>query len=81
LPHLVVMVADPEYILAMKSLAARIDATDGTNIEFLIKELQITTVEEVFKIIDKYYPHRIIKPATQFFLEEVLGETENSSRN
>ncbi len=81
LSHLVVMVADPEYMLAMKSLSARIDGTDSKDIEFLINKLKITTVDEVFKIIDKYYPRRIIKPATQFFLEEVFDEIQDSSRS
>ncbi|MBC8419984.1 MAG: hypothetical protein H8E10_15460 [Desulfobacterales bacterium] len=79
LPHLVVMVADPEYILAMKSLSARIDATDGGDIVFLAKALKITSVEEVFEIIEKYYPRRMIKPATQFFLEEVFSERADRS--
>jgi len=74
LSHLVVMVADPEYMLAMKSLSARIDGTDSKDIEFLINKLKIKTVEDVFNIIDKYYPRRIIKPATQFFLEAVFDE-------
>ena len=79
LPHLVVMVADPEYILAMKSLSARIDATDGPDIVYLIKALKITAIEDVFRIIEKYYPRRIIKPATQFFLEEVFNERADRS--
>jgi len=81
LSHLVVMVADPEYMLAMKSLSARIDGTDSKDIEFLISKLKIKTVEEVFNIIDKYYPRRVIKPATQFFLEEVFDETHDNSRS
>lgn len=81
LSHLVIMVADPEYMLAMKSLSARIDGTDSKDIEFLIKELKIKTVENVFKIIDKYYPRRMIRPATQFFLEEVFDEIQNHSRS
>jgi len=81
LSHLVVMVADTEYMLAMKSLSARIDGTDSQNIVFLIKKLKIKHVEEVFKIIDKYYPRRIVKPATQFFLEEVFDEIKDNSRN
>ena len=81
LSHLVVLVADPEYMLAMKSLSARIDGTDSKDIEFLISKLKIKTVEEVFNIIDKYYPRRIIKPATQFFLEEVFDETHDNSRS
>ena len=81
LSHLVVMVADPEYMLAMKSLSARIDGTDSKDIEFLISKLKIKTVEEVFNIIDKYYPRRVIKPATQFFLEDVFDETHDNSRS
>jgi hypothetical protein len=81
LSHLVVMVADPEYMLAMKSLSARIDGTDSKDIEFLINKLKITSVDEVFKIIDKYYPRRIVKPATQFFLEEVFDEIQDNSRS
>ena len=36
LSHLAVMVADTEYMLAMKSLSARIDGTDSKDIEFCI---------------------------------------------
>ncbi len=79
LSHLVVMVADSDYMLAMKSLSARIDGTDSKDIEFLISNLNIRSVEEVFEIIDKYYPRRIIKPATQFFLEEIFDEIQDSS--
>lgn len=81
LSNLVVLVADSEYMLAMKSLSARIDGTDSKDIEFLIKELKIQSAEDVFKIIDKYYPRRIIKPATQFFLEEIFDEMQDDSRD
>ncbi|MFH1983408.1 MAG: hypothetical protein ABIL58_16305 [Pseudomonadota bacterium] len=81
LSHLIVMVADSEYMLAMKSLSARIDGTDSKDIEFLIKELNIKSADEVFRIIDKYYPRKIIRPATQFFLEEVFDEIQNNSRD
>ena len=79
LSHLAVMAADAEYMLAMKSLSARMDSTDSRDIEFLVKELGIKSVDEVFEIIDRYYPRRIIKPATQFFLEEVFDETQNGT--
>jgi len=81
LSNLVVMVADSEYMLAMKSLSARIDGTDSKDIKFLIQKLKIKSAADVFKIIDKYYPRRIIKPATQFFLEEVFDEVQNDSRD
>jgi len=81
LSHLVVLVADPEYMLAMKSMSARIDGTDGKDIEFLINELKIYNIEDVFKIIDKYYPRRVIRPATQFYLEELFDEIHDNSGN
>jgi hypothetical protein len=80
LPHLTVMVADSKYLLAMKALSARIDATDGQDIAFLVNELGIKTVEEVFEIIEAYYPRRMIRPATQFFLEEIFNEEPSDSR-
>lgn len=79
LSHLSVMAADAEYMLAMKSLSARIDGTDGSDIRFLIGELGISSINEVFGIIDKYYPRRIVKPATQFFLEEIFDEMQDDS--
>lgn len=81
LPHLTVMVADSRYLLAMKALSARIDATDGQDIAFLVNDLGIKTVREVFEIIETYYPRRMIRPATQFFLEEIFNEKPDDSRN
>lgn len=75
------MAADPEYMLAMKSLSARIDGTDGKDIEFLITKLKIKNIDDVFKLIDRYYPRRIIKPTTQFFLEELFDEIQDNSGN
>jgi len=80
LSNLVVMIADAEYLLAMKSLSARIDGVDSQDIEFLIAKLKIKKIEEVFNIIDKYYPRQIIKPATQFFLEEIFYEIQGNPR-
>lgn len=79
LSHLAVMLADADYMLAMKSLSARIDSFDSKDIEFLINELCIQSVDEVFEIIEKYYPRSTIRPATQFFLEEVFDEIQNRS--
>jgi hypothetical protein len=81
LSNLVVMAADSEYMLAMKSLSARIDGTDGKDIEFLIRHLNIQSSEEVFKIIEKYYPRGKIRPATQFVLEEMFDEIQDDSGN
>ena len=72
--HLKVYVPEPDYLLAMKTLAARVDTTDRQDIEFLITRLGLTKPEQVFAILEKYYPRQQIKPATQFFVEELFGQ-------
>jgi hypothetical protein len=72
LSHLTVFTPDPEYLLAMKCLAARIDSTDNGDIRFLIKKLGLISPEQVFGVVQKYYPKNQIRPATQFFIEELF---------
>ena len=72
LTNLKVYVPEPDYLLAMKTLAARVEGTDKEDVKFLIALLGITQAEDVFAILEKYYPRRQIKPATQFFVEELF---------
>ena len=48
------------------------EGTDKDDVKFLIALLGITQAEDVFAILEKYYPRRQIKPATQFFVEELF---------
>lgn len=72
LSNLKVFVPEPDYLLAMKTLAARVEATDRQDVEFLINVLNLQTPQEVFGILEKYYPKQQIKPATQYFIEELF---------
>lgn len=72
LPNLKVYVPEPDYLLAMKTLAARVEGTDTEDVKFLVALLGITQAVEVFSILEKYYPRQRIKPATQFFIEELF---------
>ena len=72
--NLKVYVPEPDYMLAMKTLAARVDETDRGDVELLIKLLGLKSAGEVFHILEKYYPRQQIKPATQFFVEELFGQ-------
>lgn len=72
--HLKVYVPEPDYLLAMKTLAARVDAIDKQDVQFLINWMGIQTAEEIFSILEKYYPHQQIKPAAKFFIEELFGK-------
>jgi hypothetical protein len=75
-PALKVYVPEPDYLLAMKTLAARVDTADKGDILFLIELLKLHSADEVLVILEKYYPRQQIKPATQFFVEELFEERE-----
>ena len=77
LPALKVYVPEPDYLLAMKTLAARVDTADKDDIVFLIGLLKLQTANEVLAILEKYYPRQQIKPATQFFVEELFEPNGN----
>ena len=64
-----------EYLLAMKCLSARWDSHDREDVVFLIKRLGYRKSDEVFHLIESYYPKKRIPPKTQFFIEEVFEET------
>ncbi|MCK6621174.1 MAG: hypothetical protein HUU32_11630 [Calditrichaceae bacterium] len=74
LPNLKVFVPEPDYLLAMKAIASRVDAPDKDDIRFLIDLLEMKTPKQVFEVLEKYYPRQQIKPATQFFIEELFEQ-------
>jgi hypothetical protein len=76
LSHLRVVTPPPEYILAMKCMAARvgIDEHDKEDAAFLIRHLGLTTPEEVMDIVGRYYDRQRIPAKTQYFVQEVCHE-------
>ncbi len=72
LPNLTVFVPEPDYLLAMKAIAARDISYDREDVKTLIRHLGLTKPEEVFAIIEKYYSEKQLRPATQYFLEEIF---------
>lgn len=73
LPNLKVYVPVPDYLFAMKALAARANTADRSDLEFLIDELKLRDANEAVAIVEKYYPQRQIKLATQYMLEEIFS--------
>jgi len=75
LPHLRVMVARPEYLLAMKCLALRLgeEFHDLEDVRFLLRLLNITQPAEAHAIIGRFYPLERFPPKAMFALEELLG--------
>lgn len=72
LSNLRVWAPEPRYMLAMKCISARWDTSDRDDVIFLIKFLELTKPQDVFEIIESYYPHDKITPKTQFLIEELL---------
>jgi len=73
LSNLRVWAPEPRYMLAMKCISARWDSSDRDDVQCLLKLLGLKDPQEVFAIIESYYPNNRIPPKTQFLLEELLG--------
>jgi hypothetical protein len=74
LDHLRVMVAQPEYLLAMKCLSLRIGAEfhDEDDIRYLLRHLDIATYEQAVQVISRFYPLERFPQKTLYALGELL---------
>jgi hypothetical protein len=74
LPHLSVLIAQPEYLLAMKCLAFRIGAEfhDEDDIRYLLRNLDIREYEKAIEVISRYYPLERFPQKTLYALAELL---------
>ena len=75
LSNLCVMVASPEYLLAMKCLSSRVDhPTELSDIRALISHLGLESYDEVEAVILKYYPANRFHVKTKYVIKEILGD-------
>lgn len=74
LSNLRVWAPEARYMLAMKCISARWDTSDRDDVMFLIRHLALGRAQDVFEIIEHYYPRKQIAPKTQFFIEELFGD-------
>lgn len=65
----VVLVARPQLLLAMKLHAGR-GRRDEADIDRLIDSCGITSLEAAQELFDRYYPDEVIKPAAKRQLRE-----------
>lgn len=74
LDHLRIMVAQPEYLLAMKCLAMRIGAEfhDEDDVRYLLRHLDIRSYEQAVATVTKYYPLERFPQKTLSALGELL---------
>jgi hypothetical protein len=77
LDHLRVMLAQPEYLLAMKCLALRIGAEfhDEDDIRYLLRHLDLRSREQAIAIITRYYPRERFPQKALYALDELLPVT------
>jgi len=78
LDHLRIMMAQPEYLLAMKCLAMRIGAEfhDEDDIRYLLRLLEVGNYEKALAIITKYYPLERFPQKTLYALAELLPKPD-----
>ncbi|MBX7139073.1 MAG: hypothetical protein K1X83_13950 [Oligoflexia bacterium] len=74
LSNLSVLVAKPEYLLAMKCLAMRIgeEFHDQEDVRFLLRFLNITSYNKALAVISSYYPIEQFPQKTLYAIEELL---------
>ena len=74
LDHLRVMLAQPQYLLAMKCLALRIGAEfhDEDDIRYLLRHLDIGSYEQALGVITRFYPLDRFPQKTFYALAELL---------
>jgi hypothetical protein len=78
-PNLRVTMPVPEYLLAMKCMAARIggtagEPTDVADIIFLTRHLKLQTAKAVLDLVGDYYPANRIPVKTQYLVEGLFDE-------
>jgi hypothetical protein len=72
LSHLRVLAAKPEYILAMKCYAARLDTDDLNDAKVLVNHLGLTDRNQVLDIVEKYIPSKLLGIKTVAFAEALF---------
>lgn len=78
-PHLRLTMPVPEYLLAMKCMAARLggttgEASDVADIIFLIRHLQLKSAQVVLDLVAQYYPANRFPVKTQYLVEGLFEE-------
>jgi uncharacterized nucleotidyltransferase DUF6036 len=78
--NLSVAAASPQYILAMKLMASRVER-DQDDIRELYRLCGLTTAEEGLDLLSSYYPEHLILPRVQYLLQEMFPEGREQGRD
>lgn len=78
-----VYIPTPEYLLAMKCMAMRLDDPDAPHdigdIKNLAKLLGLTSADQFFDLIQQFYPGSRIAPKTVFGVEEIASQLKSEA--
>lgn len=75
LSNLDILVATPEYMLAMKCLSSRAESeSEMDDIKSLIQHLEINNYSAVEAVMLKYYPITRFQAKTKYIIQEVIDE-------
>lgn len=69
-----VAAASPRYLLAMKLLASRTDR-DVDDIKFLFELCGLSSADDGAKLLESYYPARVIPARSHLLLQELFPES------
>lgn len=72
-PGLSVRVASPQYLFAMKAVAARVER-DANDLLQLYRLCGFSSVAEALDCVEQYYPPHLLPPKTAFLLRELLDD-------
>lgn len=74
LEHLRILVAIPEYLLAMKCASMRLgeEFHDLDDVRYLLRYLNVASAQEALGIVARYFDAEQLSPKTRLALEELL---------
>lgn len=78
--HLSVAAASPQYLLAMKLMASRVER-DQDDIRELYRLCGFSTAEQGLDLLETYYPSKTIMPRVQYLLQEMFPERRERNRD
>jgi hypothetical protein len=82
--HLRITCPVPEYLLAMKVLASRVESPAGhgdrDDIATLCRRLGVRDADHVMEIVLRYYPPARVSPRAVFLVREILASIHNEDR-
>ena len=76
-PGIHVGVASPEYLFAMKAMAAR-QETDGDDLRTLAAALKLTNAKQALDLVERFYGPSQLSMKTQLIVEDLFGLPTNA---